>query len=144
MLEPVDKHFGTKDKEEGTHDLARPIGKHSKAMRKERAARSSGPRSRATRKATRFDNVARGDDDEHEPELESLDDIGARHLEEILFFDFLEDGGFDLDELVGHEKGQESVGVRVDGHVQGYDLVEERRCVDDVVTQSQKEEPQWS
>ena len=32
--------------------------------------------------------------------MESFDNVCTGHLEEIFFFEFFEDGGFDFDELV--------------------------------------------
>ena len=63
---------------------------------------SAGARWTRSAETVRLDDVARGNDHEHEPELEALDDIGAGELEEVFFFEFLEHCGFDLDELVGY------------------------------------------
>ena len=67
-----------------------------------------GPRKRrggeADGEPADFDDVAEPDDEEHVPELEALDNVGTRELEEVLLFEFLEDGRFDLHELIGHEE----------------------------------------
>jgi len=65
--------------------------------------------------------------------LETFNNIGAGKLEEIVLFEFLEDRGFDLDELVGHEEGDEGVRIGVYGDVQRDDLVKEGGGVDYVV-----------
>lgn len=75
------------------------------------------------RKAADLDNVAHADDEEHDPELEALYDVRAGQLEEAVFFEALEDGAFDFDKLIGQEKSEESVGVGVDGDVEGDDLI---------------------
>lgn len=50
---------------------------------------------------TDLDDVAHADDEEHDPELEPLDDVSTRQLEKVVLFKALEDGALDLDELVG-------------------------------------------
>ena len=141
MLEPVDEHFRAEHQEEGAQDLADPIRKDGEAEGKDAGAadRGAGGRARGggsgreAAEAVGLDDVAGGDDHEHEPELEALDDVGAGDLEEVVFFEFLEDGGFDLDELVGHEECEEGIGVRVDGDVERDDLVEQGGGVEEVV-----------
>lgn len=69
-------------------------------------------------------DIAHADNQQHNPELESLDDVGASELKHVLLFEFFEHAALDLDKLIGHQQSQERVGVRVDGYVEGYDLVE--------------------
>lgn len=76
--------------------------------------------------------------------MEALDDVGAGELEEILFFEFFEDGAFDFDKLVGHEECEERVGVGIYSDVEGHDLVEEECGVDHVVSESQEKHPDWT
>ena len=141
MLEPVDEHLRAEDQEKGTQDLADPVRENSEAERKDTGttdggagARTGGGRNggKAT-EAVGLDDVAGGDDHEHEPELEALDDVGAGDLEEVVFFEFLEDSRFDFHELVGHEEGEEGIGVGIDGDVEGDDLVEQRGGVEEVI-----------
>lgn len=63
-------------------------------------------------------------------------------MEEVFFFEFLEHGAFDFDELVRHEEGEEGVGIRVHGHIERDDLVEESRGMDDVVYESEEKHPE--
>lgn len=154
VLDHVDEHFAADDDEKGGQDLARdePGGQDGEAMGQDRG-RVQRHRARAVlvahvdagagdREAADLDEVAHADDEEHDPEVEALDDVGARQLEEILLVEALEDGALDLDKLVGEQEGEEGVGVGVDGHVEGDDLVVEHRRVQAVVDQGEEEEGQ--
>lgn len=50
---------------------------------------------------------------------------GAGELEEVLLLELLEHAALDLDELIGHEQGEDRVRVGVDGDIERDELVEE-------------------
>ena len=111
MFEPVDEHFRAEDQEEGTEDLADPVGEGSEVAGENTGAPDWGAGVGASvarngggaTEAVGLDDIASGNDHKHEPKLEALDDVGAGNLEEVVLFEFLEDRGFDFDKLVGHE-----------------------------------------
>lgn len=74
--------------------------------------------------------------------METLDDVGAGDLEEVLLFELLKHGAFDFDELIAHEESKQGVGVRVDSDVESDDLVEEGGSVNDVVEKCKPKHPQ--
>ena len=123
--------------------MACPIRKDGEALREDAGAPNwtAGCRSRAARtaQAVRFDDVSRCDDDEHQPELEALDNICARELEKIVLFDFLEDCRLDFYELIRHQEGQKCIGIGIDGNVQSDDLIEQCRSVNKIINKSQEE-----
>lgn len=61
--------------------------------------------------AANLDNVSHADDEEHDPEVEALHNVGTGELEQVILFKALEHGALDLDKLVRQEQGQERVGV---------------------------------
>jgi hypothetical protein len=63
-------------------------------------------------------------------------------LEDIILFKLLEDGRFDLDELIRQQKSQKGVGIGVHSDVQGDDLVKQGYGMDYVVNEGQYEHPQ--
>lgn len=78
VLDPVDKHFGAENEKKGAHDLAGPEGEDGERFGED----AGGADERigvvvAEAEATGLDDVAGGDDCEHEPELEAFDDVGA-------------------------------------------------------------------
>lgn len=88
---------------------------------------------------TNFDDISHANDEQDDPQLEALNDVGAGELEEVLLFDALEDAAFNFDKLVRHEQREQGVGVGVDGHVQRDDLVEEGDSVHTVVEKGKAE-----
>ena len=141
VLEPIDKHFRAEDQEEGAQDLADPVREDSEAEGENAGATDRGAgawaggggNGRKAAEAVGLDDVAGRDDHEHEPELEALDHVGAGDLEQIVLFEFLEDGRFDFHELVGHEECEEGIGIGVNGDVEGDDLVEQGGGVEEIV-----------
>lgn len=95
------------------------------------------------REATDLDNIAQCNNYEDDPELESLHNISAGELEEILLLDLLEDTALDLYKLVRHEQAEQRVGIRVHGDIQSDDLVEQAHGVDDVVHQRHDKHAEW-
>lgn len=65
-------------------------------------------------------------------------------MKDVVLLEFFEDCGFDFYELIRHQEREESVGVGVDGDIQGDDLVEQGCGVDDVVDEGQDEHPERS
>ena len=61
------------------------------------------------------------------------------YLEQIVFIKFLEDAAFQLDEIVGHHDGQQSLVAGVDGHVEGCGLQEEQHGVEEDVAHGQQD-----
>lgn len=53
----------------------------------------------------------------------------ARHLEHIFLFELFEHCSFDFHKLVGHKQRKEGVGIRVDGHIESHQLIEEHCCM---------------
>lgn len=78
VLHPVDKHFGAEHEKKGAHYLAGPEGEDGERLREDGGADERSGVVVAQAKAAGFNDVARGDDREHEPELEAFDDVGAR------------------------------------------------------------------
>jgi len=96
--------------------LTGPFGEHGERLGEDGRGGCGGGRGGGGRgggggqtEATGFDNVARGDYHEHEPELKAFDYVGAGELKEVFFLELFEDGGFNFNELIGHEKGEEGV-----------------------------------
>lgn len=56
---------------------------------------------------------------------------GTRELEEVLLLELHEDAAFDLDKLIRHEECEDRVRVRVDGHVECHELVEQHQAMCD-------------
>lgn len=94
------------------------------------------------RQPANLDNVAHADDNQHDPQLEALDDVSTGELEGVFLLKPLEHGALDLDELVREEKRQESVGIRVYGHVECNDLVEKNDGMQNVVHEGEQEHSQ--
>jgi len=96
MFEPIDNHLGSNHHEKWAHDFTRPLGEEGEAHREDPTAWR-----RRKRPHAQLYQVPRGDDDEHQYQLEPLDDIGTEQLEQVLLLELFEDGGLDLDELHG-------------------------------------------
>lgn len=125
VFEGVNQHFASQDKDKGLKKETRPGREDSESFwieatfqRKSRIAGSRGAKS----ESAGFNEITKGDDGEHQPELEALDDVSARELEQVLLFEFLENCRLDLHELIRHEQSQEGIGIRIDGDVQRDDL----------------------
>lgn len=88
--------------------------------------------------AAHLDHVAHTDNKQHDPELETLHNVGAGELEVVFLFEALEDGALDLDKLIRQQEGEEGIGVRVDRHVERNDLVKQDHRVDGVVDEGQE------
>ncbi|KJR80299.1 uncharacterized protein SPSK_05031 [Sporothrix schenckii 1099-18] len=155
VLDPVDDHLAANDNEKGRQHLdgRQPRRQDREAGRQDRRVvqrhlgghvleQAAGPQVEAGarhRQAANLDDVAQGNDEQHDPQLEPLDNVGARQLERVFLFRALEHAALDLDKLVRHEQRQQRVRVRVDGHVERNHLVEEHRRVRNVVHERQAE-----
>jgi len=118
MFDPVDEHLATDYHDEGGNHFTCPVGQDSNVREYGTSADGNGiPEgfggafTAEDGETTNFNDVTECDNDEHEPEREALYNVGAGHLEEIIFFYLFEDGGFDFDKLVGEQQGKESVGI---------------------------------
>lgn len=153
MFDSVHEHLAADDDEERRQNLARPDprGQHRETERQDgraveghgsaaRIAATLGP-SAGYGKAADFDNVAHANDQQHDPQLEALDNVRTSQLEEVVLLEAFEDGALDLHKLVGDHQSQERVGVRVDSHVERDDLVVQRDGMNDVVDQGECEHP---
>jgi hypothetical protein len=120
VFEPINEHFRPNYHKEWAHDLSGPCWEQRKAFREDPSARRRGERPN-----TELNEISRGDDDEHQQQLEPFHDIGTEKLKEVLLFELLEDGGFNLDELYGEKERHERIGIRVYSYVKRDYLVEE-------------------
>ncbi len=91
------------------------------------------------RKAANLDDIPHGNNQQHDPEVKALYNVGARQLKQVVLFEALEDGALDLHKLVRQQQRQQRVRVRVDGDVERDDLVVERDRVQAVVRQREEE-----
>lgn len=130
MLDPVHHAFAPDDQKHGSHQPPRPAWKDHKALWHNPSARAAPPVSAIRKRPnTHFNHVTSTNYEQHEAELEPLDNVGHRHLEEIFFVDAFEDGGLQFNELNREEEGDEGVRVGVNGDVEGNDLVEQNNGV---------------
>ena len=120
MLDSVNKHLTTNNNEKRRQNLARhkticdPGWKHREAVRKNRRVMQwlrgvvKGCLGTSTRntQSTDFNNVTHADNEKHDPELETFNDISTGELKQIVFLETFEDSAFDLDELVREKKCQ--------------------------------------
>ena len=76
---------------------------------------STPPSSSRLRKRIVQTSLADVEEDDHpqkEGQLEALDDIVARQLEQVMLVELLEDRALDLREVVGDQEGQQRLAVR--------------------------------
>jgi len=96
VFQPIHKHLAPENHKEWTHHLPRPAGEDSEAFWQDSAPGALAGRERPY---PQFHQISRGDDQEHQPQLETLHDVRAEQLKKVLLFKFLEHSGFNLDEL---------------------------------------------
>jgi hypothetical protein len=69
-------------------------------------------------RAAELDQVAECNDEKHERQCETLDNVCAGDLKKVVFFELLEYASLDLDELIGNEESEKGMIIRVDSNVQ--------------------------
>lgn len=75
--------------------------------------------------------------------MEALYNISAGKLKQTIFLEALENRAFDLDKLIGQKQCKESIGIGVDGHIEGDDLVIQGHGMEYAVYQSKDKHAQW-
>ena len=136
VLEPVDEELAEEHRE---HRIER--ARHCADERKHIEARGKRPDDASVREAAcagYLDQVAQRDCSEHDRHLETLDDVGARQLEENLLLKALEHTSLDLDKLVGEEERKQLIIVAVYRHIKCHELIQHDKRVRKHVCESQR------
>jgi len=136
MFKPINQHFGHQNGQNGIEnrpeDVVPPNPPEALGQNESFLKIKLG--------TTQFYQIPESDNTKHESKRETLDNVCASDLKKIVLFEFLEDAAFDFYELIRNQQREQSMIIRIDGDIQGDQLVNHNQRMHHIVQGSQYEE----